>query len=145
MIAPALDSGRGHLVRLGNIHPEWLLAQHGQPAIEGGHRDLEVCLVGCRDDDGVDLAARQHRRPVGERVGIDQLAATLRVRSRSRPQMAVIRPIGWSASAGRYIASAHQLVPTSPTRTVSPIGPVWQGSAAGDGAVCQSLGLPKRP
>ena len=25
-------------------------------------------------------------------------------------------PMGWSASAGKYIASAHQLVPTSPTR-----------------------------
>src|SRR5258706_9919880 len=46
--------------------------------------------------------------------------------------MAVMRPIGWSASAGRYIASAHQLVPTSPTRTVPCwlIASVWQGSGA---------------
>src|SRR5258706_3373506 len=51
--------------------------------------------------------------------GIDHWAATLSARSRSRPQTAVMRPTGWSASAGRYIASAHQLVPTSPTRTVA--------------------------
>ncbi len=49
--------------------------------------------------------------------GTFQRFAAARVRSGSRPHTAVNRPIGWLASAGKYIASDHQLVPTMPTRT----------------------------
>ena len=69
-----------------------------------------------------------------------QRAAKATVRSGSRPHTAVMAPSGWSARAGRYMASAHQLVPMMPMRTVivpfpPPRATGWPGRVPAGGAV----------
>jgi hypothetical protein len=68
-------------------------------------------------------------------AGIPHVAATSRVCSGRAPVIARTSASGWCASAGRYMASAHQLVPATPIRTC----PVMRRSLSRGGRAASSL------
>ena len=116
---PPRRGGPGHGLRLRRGEGDGLLAQHRQVALDGRHRDVVVGVVGRGDDHGVDQPGVEQLGPVGERVldapPVRRIERPLGV----APADGGDRPSGWSARAGRYMASAHQLVPTRPTRSIA--------------------------
>ena len=110
--------GLGHLAGLSRREGQRLLAQHVEAPVERRHHRRVVVRVGGEHEQRVQLLGSEQgvQRVVGRRDGPlrGELASVIGTASPAIPRTSAS---GCFARAGRYIASAHQLVPTTPMRT----------------------------